>query len=96
MWDLLRPKEHIGLELTSSLAMLPASSVSALCFGHEQAKYFAVGMIDKDQVEDYAARKKMDLEKMRKVARASSELQYNETMKTILSEKEHFTFKFYA
>lgn len=63
MWDLLRPKEHIGLELTSSLAMLPASSVSALCFGHEQATYFAVGMIDKDQVEDYAARKKMDLEK---------------------------------
>ena len=41
--------------------MTPASSVSALVFGHPQSEYFAVGHIDKDQVTDYAARKGMEV-----------------------------------
>ena len=41
--------------------MLPASSVSGWYFSHPQAKYFAVGRIEKDQVEDYAARKEMSV-----------------------------------
>lgn len=51
-----------GIQLTSSLAMLPASSVSALVFPHKASSYFSVGKIGKDQVVDYAARKGQDLE----------------------------------
>ncbi|HEY2901383.1 MAG TPA: methionine synthase [Polyangia bacterium] len=49
----------VGISLTESFAMLPAASVSGLYFGHPQAHYFTVGRIGRDQVEDYAARKKM-------------------------------------
>ena len=41
--------------------MMPAASVSGLYFAHPQAKYFAVGKIDQDQVQDYATRKRMDV-----------------------------------
>ena len=41
--------------------MLPAAAVSGLYFAHPQAKYFAVGKINRDQVEDYAARKKLSV-----------------------------------
>jgi 5-methyltetrahydrofolate--homocysteine methyltransferase len=51
-----------GLTLTESYAMLPAAAVSGLYFGHPEAKYFAVGRIGRDQVEDYAARKRIALE----------------------------------
>lgn len=61
MWSLLGVKERIGLELTSGLAMMPASAVSALVFAHPDSEYFAVGKIGKDQVEAYAARKGMEL-----------------------------------
>ena len=44
--------------------MMPAASVSALVFAHPQSEYFAVGQIGKDQVQSYADRKKMDLEKV--------------------------------
>ena len=44
--------------------MMPASSVSALVFAHQESQYFAVGQICKDQVTDYASRKNMDLEVM--------------------------------
>jgi len=47
----------VGMELTESFAMLPASSVSGLYLAHPQAKYFAVGRIGQDQLEDYARRK---------------------------------------
>lgn len=47
----------IGLSLTESCAMLPAAAVSGLYFAHPEARYFAVGRIGRDQVEDYAARK---------------------------------------
>ena len=61
MWELIKAKELAGMELSESLSMLPASSVSALVFAHPQSQYFAVGQIGKDQVESYAARKKMEL-----------------------------------
>lgn len=61
MWDLIKAKELAGMELSESLSMLPASSVSALVFAHPESQHFAVGQIGKDQVESYAARKKMDL-----------------------------------
>jgi 5-methyltetrahydrofolate--homocysteine methyltransferase len=49
--------EEIGISLTESCAMWPAASVSGLYFAHPQARYFAVGRIGRDQVEDYARRK---------------------------------------
>jgi 5-methyltetrahydrofolate--homocysteine methyltransferase len=48
-----------GMELTETYSMLPAASVSGLYFAHPDAKYFAVGKIGRDQVEDYARRKGM-------------------------------------
>jgi len=57
MWKLLKAEELCGIRLSESLSMLPASSVSALVFAHEDSQYFAVGKIGKDQVEDYASRK---------------------------------------
>jgi 5-methyltetrahydrofolate--homocysteine methyltransferase len=51
-----------GLELTESFAMLPAASVSGLYFSHPQARYFNVGRIGRDQLEDYAKRKGMTVE----------------------------------
>ena len=62
MWDLVKVKDNAGIELSESLSMMPAASVSALVFAHPQSEYFAVGQVGKDQVESYAKRKKMDLE----------------------------------
>ena len=59
IWELLQVEQQIGLTLTESFAMTPASSVSGFYFAHPEAKYFNVGKIDKDQVEDYAHRKKI-------------------------------------
>jgi 5-methyltetrahydrofolate--homocysteine methyltransferase len=64
MWNLIKAHELAGIELSESLSMMPASSVSALVFAHPQAEYFAVGQVSKDQVESYTARKKMELEVM--------------------------------
>merc|ERR1711939_546113 len=61
MWDLMKVKEEIGVELTETLAMLPAASVSGLYFGGKCSEYFSVGKITQDQVNDYAARKDMDV-----------------------------------
>jgi 5-methyltetrahydrofolate--homocysteine methyltransferase len=52
------------VQLTESLAMMPASSVSGMYFAHPEAKYFAVGKIQRDQVEDYAQRKGMSVAEM--------------------------------
>ncbi|MBV8932999.1 MAG: methionine synthase [Kutzneria sp.] len=52
---------RLGMGLTESFAMTPAASVSGLLFGHADARYFAVGRIGRDQVEDYAARKDIDV-----------------------------------
>ena len=61
LFDLLEAEKVTGIYLTETFAMFPASSVSGLYFAHPQAKYFAVGKIDHDQVKDYAARKQMDV-----------------------------------
>jgi 5-methyltetrahydrofolate--homocysteine methyltransferase len=61
LFELLEARERTGMELTESLAMTPASSVSGLYFAHPKAEYFGVGRIDRDQVEDYARRKSWDL-----------------------------------
>jgi 5-methyltetrahydrofolate--homocysteine methyltransferase len=52
---------RVGIELTESYAMMPAASVSGLYFAHPDAKYFTVGRIGRDQIEDYARRKGMTL-----------------------------------
>lgn len=61
MWRVMRMKENTGIELTESLAMMPAASVSGLYFGGKRSEYFAVGKITHEQVADYAARKGMDV-----------------------------------
>ncbi|KAL7427094.1 hypothetical protein ACHAXM_000701 [Skeletonema potamos] len=61
MWNVIKAKELAGIELSDSLSMMPAASVSALVFAHPESSYFAVGQIGKDQVESYAGRKKMEL-----------------------------------
>lgn len=66
IWDLLKVKENIGLELTESLAMFPTAAVSGYYFGNPKAKYFGVGKISEDQLKDYAERKEVDLEFARK------------------------------
>jgi 5-methyltetrahydrofolate--homocysteine methyltransferase len=62
MWELMGIKEAIGMELTESMSMLPAASVSGLYFASPAAQYFAVGKVTQDQLVDYAARKKMPVE----------------------------------
>jgi 5-methyltetrahydrofolate--homocysteine methyltransferase len=57
LWELLQPDQTIGLEITESFAMTPTAAVSGTYFAHPQARYFGVGSIGRDQVEDYAHRK---------------------------------------
>jgi 5-methyltetrahydrofolate--homocysteine methyltransferase len=59
LFDLLSAEAATGITLTESFAMNPASSVSGHYFNHADSKYFAVGKLGKDQVEDYATRKGM-------------------------------------
>ncbi|MGB5500418.1 MAG: vitamin B12 dependent-methionine synthase activation domain-containing protein, partial [Maribacter sp.] len=61
IWEILGVKEKIGVELTESLAMWPAASVSGYYFGNPEARYFGLGKIKEDQVDDYAKRKEMPL-----------------------------------
>ena len=61
LFDLLDAEKNTGIHLTESFAMYPAASVCGLYFSHPQSRYFAVGKIDRDQVEDYHRRKGMDL-----------------------------------
>lgn len=60
LFDLLQVEEQIGISLTESFAMWPASSVSGFYFAHPDAKYFGLGKIGEDQVMDYARRKGME------------------------------------
>ncbi|MGB0370552.1 MAG: methionine synthase [Opitutales bacterium] len=66
LFDWLDAEKHTGIELTESFAMTPASSVSGLYFCHPEARYFSVGKIGKDQIEDYAGRKELDIETVEK------------------------------
>ncbi len=61
LFDLLQAEKNAGIYLTENFAMSPAASVSGFYFSHPEAKYFAVGKIDRDQVDDYHRRKGMDL-----------------------------------
>ncbi|MEQ2353219.1 methionine synthase [Pseudoalteromonas piscicida] len=62
IWQLLDVENRIGMKLTSSYAMWPGAAVSGWYFSHPDSKYFAVASIQRDQVEDYAARQAMPLE----------------------------------
>ncbi len=64
LFDWLSVEKNTGIQLTESFAMTPPSSVSGLYFAHPEAKYFAVGKIDRDQLEDYAARKGKPVDEM--------------------------------
>ncbi|XP_010083313.1 PREDICTED: methionine synthase [Pterocles gutturalis] len=66
MWKLANIEETTGIVLTESLAMVPASAVSGLYFSSPKSKYFAVGKICKDQVEDYARRKDLSVAEVEK------------------------------
>ncbi|XP_071288748.1 methionine synthase isoform X4 [Agelaius tricolor] len=66
MWKLANIEETTGIVLTESLAMIPASAVSGLYFSSPNSKYFAVGKICKDQVEDYALRKNLSVAEVEK------------------------------
>jgi 5-methyltetrahydrofolate--homocysteine methyltransferase len=66
LWELLNVEERIGVQLTESLAMWPAASVSGYYFGNEQATYFGLGKITKDQVTDYATRRNISIEEAHK------------------------------
>ena len=61
MFDLLEAQERTGITLTESQAMLPTSAVSGFYFAHPEAQYFGVARIGRDQLEDYAARRGVDL-----------------------------------
>ncbi len=61
IWQLLDVEANTGIRITESFAMWPGSSVSGLYFAHPESRYFSLGKIERDQVEDYAARKGMTL-----------------------------------
>ena len=61
LWQLLDVAANTGIEITESFAMWPGSSVSGLYFAHPGSRYFSLGKIDRDQVEDYARRKGMSV-----------------------------------
>jgi len=61
LFDLLDASENTGVELTEHFAMFPTAAVSGWYFSHPESRYYAVGKINRDQVEDYADRKGMDL-----------------------------------
>jgi 5-methyltetrahydrofolate--homocysteine methyltransferase len=66
LFKLLNAENAAGVHLTESYAMTPASAVSGLYFAHPESCYFGVGKIQRDQVEDYAARKGMSVEEVEK------------------------------
>lgn len=67
IFNLLEVEKNTGIFLTESLAMYPAASVSGFYFSHPEAKYFGLGMIEKDQVIDYAERKGISLSQAEKI-----------------------------
>ena len=66
IWKLLNVEETIGVKLTESLAMWPAASVSGYYFGNPEAKYFGLGKIKEDQVEDYSKRRHISIDEATK------------------------------
>ncbi len=66
LFTLLNARENAGMELTESFMMVPAASVSGYYFSHPQSKYFNVGKIDKEQLEDYSKRMGSSIEETRR------------------------------
>ncbi|WP_418638575.1 methionine synthase [Winogradskyella sp.] len=66
IWKLLNVEETIGVKLTESLAMWPAASVSGYYFGNPEARYFGLGKIKEDQVEDYSKRRHISIDEATK------------------------------
>jgi 5-methyltetrahydrofolate--homocysteine methyltransferase len=64
LWNLLDVQENTGMLITESFAMWPGSSVSGLYFAHPESRYFSLGKIDRDQVEDYAEHKGMSVKEV--------------------------------
>lgn len=62
LFDLLNATESTGITLTESFAMLPTAAVSGFYFGHPESQYFGVARIGRDQLQDYAARRGIDLD----------------------------------
>jgi 5-methyltetrahydrofolate--homocysteine methyltransferase len=69
LFDLLDAPNNVHMTLTESFAMLPTAAVSGYYFGHPESKYFVVGKLDRDQVEDYASRKGIAVEQAEKFLR---------------------------
>jgi 5-methyltetrahydrofolate--homocysteine methyltransferase len=61
LWQVLDPANNAGISITESFAMLPAAAVSGFYFSHPRSAYFGTGKIGRDQVEDYARRKGMEI-----------------------------------
>jgi len=57
LWQLLQPEHNAGMTITESYAMLPTAAVSGFYYAHPESRYFGLGKIERDQVEDYAQRK---------------------------------------
>ena len=66
LWQLLDTERAVGIRLTESYAMYPTAAVSGWYFAHPDAHYFAIGKIDRDQVEDYAKRQGMSVAEMQR------------------------------
>jgi 5-methyltetrahydrofolate--homocysteine methyltransferase len=66
IFDLLKVEERVGISLTDSLAMKPASSVAGFYMAHDLSSYFGIGKIGKDQVADYAERASIDIDEAEK------------------------------
>ncbi len=64
LWELLDVEKNTGMRITESFAMWPGSSVSGLYFAHPESRYFTLGKIDRDQVEDYKVRKGMSTQEV--------------------------------
>ncbi|HYR44537.1 MAG TPA: vitamin B12 dependent-methionine synthase activation domain-containing protein, partial [Terriglobia bacterium] len=64
LFDLLQAEQNAAVQLTENYAMIPASSVCGLYFSHSAARYFSVGKINRDQVEDYGRRKGLRVEEI--------------------------------
>ena len=62
LWNLIDPEANAGISITESYAMLPTASVSGFYFSHPEARYFGIGKLGRDQVEDYARRKGLSVQ----------------------------------
>jgi len=71
IFDLLGAEDKLGIQLTEHYSMYPAASVSGYYFAHPQSRYFAVGKIADDQISDYAKRKDIEKEEVKKLLRVN-------------------------